>query len=54
MLINFDSTESINCNWSAVVVHVKPSYNNSNLYDSRENYHKMKILNNSVSPHYSK
>ena len=41
-------------NLSAAVLHVKPSRHNSNLYDSRENHHKVEILNYSVSLQYSK
>ena len=47
-------SESINRNLSAAVLHVKPSRHNSNLYDSRENHHKVEILNYSVSLQYSK
>ena len=47
-------SESRNRNLSAAVLHVKPSRRNSNLYDSRENHHKVEILNNSVSLQYSK
>ena len=38
----------------AAVIHVKPNRHNNNLYDSRENHHKVKILNYSVSLQYSK
>ena len=41
-------------NLSAAVLHVKPSRHNSNLYDSRENHHKVEILNYSVSLQYRK
>ena len=41
-------------NLSAAVLHVKPSRHNSNLYDSRENHHKVEILNYSVSLQYCK
>ena len=47
-------SESRNRNLSAAVPHVKPSRRNSNLYDSRENHHKVEILNYSVSLQYSK
>ena len=47
-------SESRNRNLSAAVLHVKPSRHNSNLYDSRENHHKVEILNYSVSLQYSK
>ena len=47
-------SESRNRNLSAAVLHVKPSRRNSNLYDSRENHHKVEILNYSVSLQYSK
>ena len=47
-------SESRNLNLSAAVLHVKPSRHNSNLYDSRENHHKVEILNYSVSLQYSK
>ena len=47
-------SESINRNLSAAVLHVKPSRHNSNLYDSRENHHKVEILNYSVSLQYRK
>ena len=50
-----------NLNWTLVntenlraVLHVKPSRHNRNLYDSRENHHKVKILNYSVSLQYRK
>ena len=45
---------SRNSNLSAAVLHAKPSRRNSNLYYSRENHHKVEILNNSVSLQYSK
>ena len=38
----------------AAVIHIKPNRHNNNLYDSRENHHKVKILNYSVSLQYSK
>ena len=47
-------SESRNRNLSAAVLHVKPSRRNSNLYNSRENHHKVEILNYSVSQQYSK
>ena len=47
-------SESRNRNLSAAVLHVKPSRRNSNLYDSRENHHKVEILNYSVSLQYCK
>ena len=47
-------SESRNRNLSAAVLHVKPSRHNSNLYDSRENHHKVEILNYSVSLQYRK
>ena len=47
-------SESRNRNLSAAVLHVKPSRHNSNLYDSRENHHKVEILNYSVSLQYCK
>ena len=47
-------SESRNRNLSAAVLHVKPSRHNSNLYDSRENHHKVEILNYPVSLQYSK
>ena len=47
-------SESRNRNLSAAVLHVKPSRHDSNLYDSRDNHHKMEILNYSVSRQYSK
>ena len=45
-------SESRNRNLSAAVRHIKPSRHNSNLYDSRENHHKVEILNYSVSLQY--
>ena len=45
---------SRNSNLSAAVLDVKPSRRNSNLYDSRENHHKVETLNNLVSLQYSK
>ena len=47
-------SESRNRSLSAAVLHVKPSRHNRNLYDSRENHHKVKILNYSVSLQYRK
>ena len=47
-------TEGILVNLSAEVIHVKPSRHNSNFYDSRENRHKVEILNYSVSLQYCK
>ena len=47
-------SESRNRNLSAAVLHVKPSRHNSNLYYSRENHHKVEILNYSVSLQYCK
>ena len=47
-------SKSINRSLSAAVLHVKSSRHNSNLYDSRENHHKVEILNYSVSLQYSK
>ena len=46
--------ESRNRNLSAAVLHVKPSRHNSNLYNLRENHHKVEIFNYSVSLQYSK
>ena len=37
-----------------IPTHLKPGRHDSNLYDSRENYHKVEILNYSVSLQYSK
>ena len=47
-------SESRNRNLSAAVLHVKPSRHDSNLYDSRENHHKVEILNYSISRQYRK
>ena len=41
-------SESRNRNLSAAVQHVKLIRHNSNLYDSRENHHKVEILNYSL------
>ena len=51
---NHLESESRNRNLSAAVLHVKPSRHDSNLYDSRENHHKVEILNYSVSRQYRK
>ena len=47
-------SKSRNRSLSAAVLHVKPSRHNSNLYYSRENHHKVEILNYSVSLQYRK
>ena len=47
-------SKSRNRNLSAAVLHVKPSRHNSNLNYSRENHHKVEILNYSVSLQYRK
>ena len=51
---NHRESESRNRNLSAAVLYVKPSRRNSNLYNSRENHHKVEILNYSVSLQYCK
>ena len=47
-------SKSRNRSLSAAVLHVQPSRHNSNLYYSRENHHKVEILNYSVSLQYRK